>query len=238
MARRTTRSRAATGPSPAATASASSSATVGNSCSIWRSRCAHLRGEPVLAGQHAEHERHHAEDQQRHAARRRAQPHRAGSRAATRERDQPPDHLLDAELAATVSDRSAALAAVGGRSRSADTRSSRSAAEPQREPNTPANAVGGRTVGRRRRGRGRSRDVGQHPRIEQAYGAARQPRPRTSHSAGAGDARRARHPTSAGVTTAPAARRAAGRCAPSAGRRRRQQRRAADEHRRRPAGEA
>ena len=211
------------GSPPAATERASSSATVGNSVRIWRSR-SYPRTQPVVAEQHAADEAEHAEHHRRCHPARAAEGADHGDGCGGAEADEPPHDLLDAELLHRAVEPGAPQPPAYGRA----------AAE------HPLDQVGGRADagpedprrGRRRRGRHRTQrrglvaqrqvaEVGQHPHAElgapqhaDPQGDEQEPGPRESSQA---------PPHTAVLTTGSASRRAAGRCASS---RRRRSRRA------------
>ena len=165
--RRTTRSRAATGLSPAATARASSSAMVGNSARILALAVLDLAGEVVVADEHAERERRPRRGAATTAPRR--SPATALSTpyaAAIGEADQPPEHLLDPELVHGLVDVRALEPAAYGRGAAQHPLDTVGRRAQQRTEDA------GRCGGRRGRGDAERRaapdlrqvaDVGQHP---------------------------------------------------------------------------
>ena len=223
--RRTTRSSAPTGLSPAATARASSSATVGNSARIRRSRCLDLAGQVGVAGEHPEHERDQAQEQPRPAAPTRVG-ERRGARRTPRRRakaDQPPD------APARPGTRARSCRGRRARGGGVPTRRRRAPARPCRPPSAaparrrPAAAEVGEDDATRSAGRAADlrqvADVGQHPQRElgapqrqhagRAPAAARRRATAPSERAPRGQASRQDPPLG----------RAAGRSASSAGRR-------------------
>ena len=198
--RRTTRSSAASGLSPAATASASSSATVGNSCEDLPLAPGDLGGEPVLAQQHAEHEGDQAEDQQRHRALRRRQPRRARTaRPRSRRRTRPQITCSTRNWATSVL-QPGTHQPPPDRCGAAEHALDHAGPRPDSSgPKTPAKALADATGSRQRvaGAAGRARRAAPAPRAASGARRGRPPRPATARTPSAAPSR----PPTNGVTT-------------------------------------